>query len=204
MSNIDVLRKHYEPRLEKYSDNSKVLDWESGDAQLRRFLAFTDNVELSGRSVLDVGCGCGDLSALLKKTAADADYLGVDILEKMIERARTSYPDADFRCADIFSAEFNAEAELGRNIFDISYTSGIFNLNAGNNESFLRAAVPVLAGLSGEAFVFNLLDPSSPDRDDAYFYFAPEYAVELASAYAKSVEIIQGYLTNDYTLICRK
>ncbi|MBI9105944.1 MAG: class I SAM-dependent methyltransferase [Spirochaetales bacterium] len=204
MSRIDVLKKHYEPRLEKFSDNSKVLDWENEDAQYKRFIAMTDNLDLSGRSILDVGCGCGDLSAWLKKQNIDADYSGVDILEQMVLRAKNSYPGVVFYCADIFDSEFNCESELCRESFDVTFASGIFNLNAGNNEKFLRKAVPVLASMSNEAFVFNLLDPSSPDKDNNYFYFEPDEAIALASVYAKKIELIQGYLDNDYTLICIK
>ena len=52
--------------------------------------------------------------------------------------------------------------------------------------------------------MFNLLDPASPDRDDNYFYYEPEKAVELASEWAEDIQIIRGYLENDYTLICSK
>jgi SAM-dependent methyltransferase len=204
MSRIDVLKKHYEPRLDKYSDNSKVLDWENEDAQYKRFIAMTDNIDLSCRTVLDIGCGCGDLFDWFKKQNISAVYSGVDILDQMIARAKQSYPEAVFFCADIFDSEFNSEIELSRKTYDITFTSGIFNLDAGNNEVFLRKAVPVIASLSEEAFVFNLLDPSSPDKDDNYFYFEPDAAIELVSGYAEKIELIQGYLDNDYTLICRK
>ena len=88
--------------------------------------------------------------------------------------------------------------------FDITFTSGIFNLYAGNNEEFLKKAIPVLAGLADEAFVFNLLDPSSPDRDDNYFYYEPERAIKLAEPFSGEIKIVKGYLANDYTLICFK
>ncbi len=204
MSRIDVLKKHYEPRLAKYSDNSKVLDWENEDAQYKRFIAMTDNIDLTGRTVLDIGCGCGDLYDWLRKQKIDADYSGVDILQKMVVRAEETYPKAAFFCADIFDADFNCAGELCRERFDVTFTSGIFNLNAGNNEAFLRKAIPILAEISAEAFVFNLLDPASPNKDDDYFYFEPDAAIDLASEFAGKIELIQGYLDNDYTLICRK
>ncbi len=204
MSRIDVLKKHYEPRLEKYRDNSRVLDWESRDAQYKRFSALTDNLDLRGKSFLDIGCGCGDFFGLLGELGIKALYTGVDILEKMIDRAVECYPEADFCCADIFDKDFCAGKQFGCPVFDITYTSGIFNLNAGNNEKFLKKAVPVMARLADEAFAFNLLDPASPDRDERYFYYEPEKACRLAEPYSGSIKIIKGYLANDYTLICMK
>ncbi len=204
MNRIEVLKQHYEPRLEKFKDNSKVLDWESKDAQYSRFYAMIDNIDLNGRSILDVGCGCGDLFGLLNEIGLDISYTGVDILDKMVERALSSFSSADFRCSDIFGDSFEPYDEFGKHYFDIVFTSGIFNLNAGNNEEFLKKAVPVIASLSEYAFIFNLLDPDSPDRDDKYFYYEPEKAVELASEWAGEIKLIKGYLANDYTLICKK
>ena len=204
MSRLEILKKHYEPRIEKYSETSAVLDWESRDAQYKRFRAMTDNTEIDGRSLLDIGCGCGDLYGLIVEEKLEVDYTGVDILEKMIERASVEYPGGRFRTADIFSPGFKAADVLGSDSFDITYTSGIFNLNAGNNEAFLKKAIPVIAALSAEAFVFNLLDPSSPDRDDAYFYYAPDRAAALAEPFSTEISLIKGYLSNDYTLICKK
>ena len=204
MNRKDVLRKHYEPRIEKFRENSKVLDWESRDAQFRRFSAMTDNLDLNGKSILDVGCGCGDLYGMLKNKGMKVSYTGVDILEKMVQRAEECYPGTEFRCADIFQEDFCPENGLGCPRFDITYASGIFNLNAGNNEQFLKKAVPVLARLAEEIFVFNLLNPSSPDRDDRYFYYEPSKAIDLASEWVQDIEVIEGYLDNDYTLICRK
>jgi SAM-dependent methyltransferase len=204
MNRIEILKKHYEPRLEKYSENSKILDWENPGAQYKRFSALTDNYDLRGKSVLDVGCGCGDFYGWLDGCGISAGYYGVDILEKMVKKAAESYPEAEFHCADIFSPDFAVKDEFGLEQFDVTFTSGIFNLNAGNNAAFFRRAVPVLSALSKQAFVFNLLNPESPDKDERYFYVDPETAIDLASGYADKIEMVQGYLDNDYTLICRK
>ncbi|MDC7124774.1 MAG: class I SAM-dependent methyltransferase, partial [Spirochaetales bacterium] len=165
--------------------------------------ALTDNVNLDGKSILDVGCGCGDLYDLIKTDyKINSRYLGVYILEKMVKRAESEHEEASFFLADIFDDSFFAEDAFGCCNFDITFTSGIFNLQAGNNEDFLKKAIPILASLSTEAFVFNLLNPESPDPDNRYFYYAPEKAAELAEPFSKKIELIDGYLDNDYTLIC--
>jgi len=48
-----------------------------------------------GATVLDVGCGTGDLLAGLQPSRG----LGIDISPRMIDRARSKYPQLDFRCA---------------------------------------------------------------------------------------------------------
>ncbi|MCW8951170.1 MAG: bifunctional class I SAM-dependent methyltransferase/glycosyltransferase family 2 protein [Rhodospirillales bacterium] len=51
----------------------------------------------SGLRVLDLGCGTGHLLASLEPSHG----VGVDISEGMVERARESYPEMDFRVGDV-------------------------------------------------------------------------------------------------------
>jgi len=48
--------------------------------------------------VLDVGCGKGTITHLLKRR--NNHVVGIDMSETAIARARASYPDIEFRCAD--------------------------------------------------------------------------------------------------------
>lgn len=51
---------------------------------------------LDGLSILDVGCGYGDLTPHLPPSA---HYLGIDADEHMIDEARTLYPSRHFVCS---------------------------------------------------------------------------------------------------------
>ena len=62
-------------------------------------------------SILDIGCGKGAFTNLLKKNSAR--LLGVDISKTAIEKARGRYPDIDFRC---LTAE---QALNGNNMWDL-------------------------------------------------------------------------------------
>lgn len=52
------------------------------------------------QKVLDIGCGPGNSTAVLKERFPKADILGVDNSEDMIEKARESYPELNFRICD--------------------------------------------------------------------------------------------------------
>ena len=52
--------------------------------------------DLQGKSVLDVGCGYGDLIPFLPRCR----YVGVDPDQEVIETARSLHPGFDFRCTD--------------------------------------------------------------------------------------------------------
>ena len=64
-----------------------------------------DHVPLEGGSLLDVGCGLGDLYGFLKREGVACDYTGMDILPAMVEQARTSWPEGRFMVGDVRSED---------------------------------------------------------------------------------------------------
>ena len=53
------------------------------------------------KNILDIGCGPGNSTAVLKERFPGAGILGVDNSENMIDKAKASYPDLDFRICDV-------------------------------------------------------------------------------------------------------
>lgn len=51
--------------------------------------------------VLDIGCGPGNSTAVLRERYPHAKILGVDSSPVMIETARKTYPDIDFQLCDV-------------------------------------------------------------------------------------------------------
>ena len=51
--------------------------------------------------ILDIGCGPGNSTAVLRERYPHAKILGVDSSPVMIETARKTYPDIDFQLCDV-------------------------------------------------------------------------------------------------------
>ena len=201
MKKKEKIQDYYESKMGQGLPDYGVLGWESEKAQYLRFDMLTDNIPLEGRSLLDIGCGMGNLLEYIEGKNINVKYTGVDILDSMIEHARCKELKGDFQCADVFEG-----SPFPGNSFDVVYTSGIFNLNLGNNSDFLENALEKMLKLAREAVVFNLLHKDSPGREDKYFYYDPEEVKELLKKFAEidRVAIIQKYLNNDFTVICYK
>ena len=73
---------------------------------------------------LDVGCACGDFSAIFKTYNPAIDYTGVDIIERFVAIARSRYPGCRFELGDGVSLDFPD------NSFDLVHCSGILHLNS--------------------------------------------------------------------------
>ena len=199
MTREEKIRAYYEGRIADGHPNHKILDWASERSQRVRFEVLITNVDLAGASLLDVGCGLGDLWKLLKHRDIPVDYTGVDLSEKMVQAARDRHPDGRFECGDVFAADIFAPAG-----FDVVFCSGIFNLDLGNNTEFLPGAIARLLALVRRCVVFNLLDKRAALPFDRYFYFDHEQVPTMLSYLPCRTRIITGYLHNDFTVICEK
>ncbi len=199
MSREQDIRRHYETRLSADRENFDILNWASAESQRIRFAVLAENVDLRGKMLLDVGCGLGDLYAFCRERGIEPDYTGVDLSEKMVRAARRQNPAATFLCMDVFT-----DATFGPEQFDVVFCSGAFNLNLGNNRRFLLTALPRLVDLAREYAVFNLLHERTRCREDGYFYCNPEEVLKMLRNLPCESRLLDNYLQNDFTVICRK
>lgn len=71
------------------------------DERLRPALDLLARVpEIDPRSVIDLGCGAGNVTAIIHRRFPDADVLGIDSSADMLARARTAAPGCRFETGD--------------------------------------------------------------------------------------------------------
>lgn len=202
MQKYEIIKKFYESELKSDPKKFEVMGWESREAQFQRFSVLSSYRDIHNKKILDVGCGKGDLLEHFKEQNIDCNYTGVDILDSMIEIAKKEHPESEFHCADIFS---NHPFEY--NSFDIIYTSGIFNLNMGNNLGFIKSAIKTFYSLSKSTIVFNLLHKNSPNPEEKFFYVYPDQVIRMIEDLNLdfgSIQLVEHYLKNDFTIIISK
>lgn len=204
MDRLEIIKSYYEPNMGKDLPDYCILGWESEEAQHLRFGAVTSNLDLNGLKILDVGCGMGNFFEYLNRRNITVHYTGVDILQSMIECARMKNLGVKFYECDIFNEKF-----FENESFDLVFSSGIFNLNLGNNGEFLVKATELFLDLSSRIVAFNLLHEDSPDKEEGkYCYFNPDKVKksleECFSNRLNDIKIVSRYLKNDFTVICYK
>ena len=115
----EVVRFYDELLMTK--EGTEILGWSTKESQQIRFAALCGVADLDGRSVLDVGCGRGDLFGYLRDAGLRVDCRGVDIHEGLLDLARKTWPDGRFESRDILEGDAGKEA-------DYVLCSGLFNL----------------------------------------------------------------------------
>jgi SAM-dependent methyltransferase len=202
MTKSQRIRQHYQPRINAGRENYDVVDWGSHEAQQARFGVLAGNVPLERRTLLDVGCGLGDLRAYLKGRGISVDYCGVDILNEMTEAARKRNPDTRFVCEDIFTSKRGENSLVATENFDVVFCSGMLNLDMGNNTEFLPEALRRMLGLSREHMVVNLLHIRSEMKYPHCVYHDPDAIMKILEPMPCNARLIDNYLPNDFTVIC--
>ena len=203
----DRIRRHYAHRVIPGKAHFDILDWAGPETQVRRFEILAENVALAGRSLLDVGCGLGDLVSFLDRRGIDVNYTGVDVVEQMIARARELHPSRRFMCANFFnnpSALGGTEEKIKKfDLFNIVFCSGALNLDLGNNLEFVKTALVAMLCRTRESLVVNMLHARVPVGEPQYFAYDPDYILSILQPLCREVRLIDDYLPNDFTVIAK-
>jgi len=180
----EELLDFYTRHLKDFGDAPQAVRW-TPDGQLRRFktlLRIAGN--LSGKNVLDFGCGKGDLYGFMKEKGFSLRYCGIDINKNLIELARNKYPEAEFLVMDIEETDFNR-------YFDIMFVCGVFNLRIAGIEKSMKNILKQLFRLCTEALHVNLLTSYVPKKSVELFYVKPEEILNFTmSELSRSVALL--------------
>jgi SAM-dependent methyltransferase len=175
--------------LASHGETAKGVQWQSRHTQELRFevLCRLMPVDLSPLTVVDAGCGFGDLYRYLERHGRrPGRYIGLDAMEPMAEVARRR-TGCEIRVCDVLSARLPQA--------DVYVCSGAMNnLTRDETWSFIRRCFSA----SGQAFVFNLLKGN--DGPGSYNYQQPRDVRALAEELGARVRLEEGYLAGDFTM----
>jgi 2-polyprenyl-3-methyl-5-hydroxy-6-metoxy-1,4-benzoquinol methylase len=166
------LIEFYNRHLKDFGDKPQAVRW-TPEGQRRRFetlLAIAGDI--SGKTVLDFGCGKGDFCGFLKEKGVSTDYCGIDINDALISTAKIKYPEDEFIALDIDETAFNRT-------FDIVFVCGVFNLRIAGIEDSTKTLLKNLFSLCRKALHANLLTYYVPQRNVELFYVKPEEILEF-------------------------
>ncbi len=171
------------------------------EKQQIRFEALISQFDLENKSILEFGCGFGDINKILKDNYKSYQYLGVDLIEDFIKTGKKNYGTSNvkFLCGDFLNKNFDKK-------FDYVIESGIFNmkLKSMDNYYFIEKSIEKAFELCNEAIAFNFLTERVNFKDKDFYYINPEKVLEIAYRYSRRIVLKNDYLPFDYTVIIYK
>ena len=190
----------YEKAISKSSDSASAQLWASKNAQDVRFDQILLDVNFDNKSILDVGCGFGDILVPLAKIATNFRYTGVDMTPSMIKNAKQNHPDNEFIVGDYFAHPLSE-------LFDVIMCSGALNSNFENPFTYRTEALKTMFDHAREAVVFNMSgNHPQPDNKESFgvYYIDSLKILEFCLSLTSKVIFRHHYHSKDFTIVMFK
>ena len=193
---MDFIRR-YEKRLKETGYSPETLGWGTDGRQEVRFSVLADfALRDAGSSVLDVGCGFGDLYDFLTLNGWRGRYTGIDIVPGLLEVARERHPGIDVREVDI------TDPTVPFDEYDFAISSGAFNaaLPSGMNEAHVEAALKRMMQLSRQATCVDFLSSYVDFQKPGAHHTDPCWAFALAMRITRRVILRDDYMPYEFSM----
>ncbi|MCG3770531.1 MAG: hypothetical protein JW384_01681 [Nitrosomonadaceae bacterium] len=199
-NSLDIIaeqtRSRYSRRYREMGYNVKTLGWGTVEQQQLRFDRVLQAVDISGRHVLDIGCGFGDLLDYCNERGrVPAQYTGWDINPELVDEAVRRHQG---RAADFSVANLSERSEC-RAVADVGVMLGVLNFNLGDiydNLDYSRMMIEKAFKAVGETLVVDFLSTClTPGylKEDAVFYHDPEQMLSFALELTPDVTLLHDY-----------
>ena len=190
MNNLDFYKNAYK----KYGISARGLNWNSEESQRVRFevITYLFKDELSTCSVVDAGCGFGDLYFYWLELGLHVkSYTGIDSVKNSIQICTERLPKISFTCKDVLKDDLPYA--------DWYVASGTLNiLNDFQTWLFLEKILTH----SSKGIIFNILEGNK--KSENFNYQKKEDIIAYAKSKGFTCRVKSDYLENDITVEIRK
>jgi len=193
----DMTIRRYAERYGQYGYSPKTLGWDKGKQDVR-FHILTDGFDCRGKSMLDIGCGFGDLNLTLRaRCGQEYSYLGVDLVDTLLAEGRQRYENERVH----FTAGNFLELPLAGN-FDIGLASGVFNHRLAHSDSYtvIEATMAKAFGICREGIAFDFLSDKVDYQHEHTFHSSPERILAMAYHLSRNVVLRNDYMPFEFAV----
>ena len=195
---MEKVRRFFVNQLNIHGENSHAaLHWDSKESQLIRFYVLAMIADLNGHSVLDLGCGVGDMYRFFKDENIAVRYTGWDIAPEMVQAATRKYPEGSFDVKNIL-------IERTLPFYDYVLASGTMNIKISGHEEWAFEMVKKMFKIANIGVGFNMLNKKAAIEDGTFYAIEPEKMTALCRKITGNIEMRQDYLANDFTIYMYK
>ena len=192
----------------KYGDNIASVKSRNQKQQYVRFKYLINCINFKkNESLLDVGCGLGDLAGYLKKNKIECNYLGIDFVDNFINTASKKY-SKDQKTKFL---KMDIEKDAFPKNYDWLLLSGLFNDKDKNSYKFMIKIITKMFKASKKGIVFNNLTKYVDYENKTLFYTYPDkifrYCVTNLSRYIvlkTNYQTKKGTIPFEYTMAVYK
>jgi len=149
----------------------------------------------AGESVLDVGCGFGDLYGFLTAQGWTGRYVGIDFVSDLVVEGKKRFPDAELLVGDFEDHDFDEP-------FDYVIASGIFNfrLTQEDNWTYIVRTLEKMLALASSGVGVDFMTTWVDFQNPIAFHTDPCVLIQNVRNLTRRFVIRQDYMPYEYAL----
>ncbi|QUC64452.1 class I SAM-dependent methyltransferase [Nitrosopumilus sp. K4] len=187
---------YYQQLFDEYGVSPQSLGWGPNKGkQSIRFKILCQIGELSNTSILDVGCGFGDLFGYLRYQKIKVNYHGIDINKNLVNVGKIIYPSSSLECRDFEKKKFKKK-------FDWVLASGI--TSHGSTYPHLTSIMKEMFRICKKGFSINFVSDNVDYRTKDLFYSSSEKIISITKSISNRFILRHDYMPFEFTLYVYK
>jgi SAM-dependent methyltransferase len=202
-SKIDEISKmmieRYSSRYKEMGCDVKTLGWGSKQQQEYRFNQGVSSINFDEfKTILDIGCGFGDLFALLlAENKKISHYTGWDINKDLISEAKKIWEKVDV--SNSFEVINLANHTIDKPVADIGLMLGVLNLNFNDdydNYTYSKLFIQKAFSAVKEVLIVDFLSTNFTKdypKEEFVFYHDPIKMLEFALSITPNIVLKHNY-----------
>lgn len=198
---LERRKTEFEKNYSKYGDDTKSLNMRIIN-QYAGFISLLQHQPMTYKSILDIGCGLGDLNHYLAlEGIKDYTYLGVDIVPAFIEQAKYKYGNEriNFQTGNFIDDTYEQS-------FDYIIGNKLFyrKIKGMDTLTYVKQVIEQAYNLCNEAIMFNFLSDYAEIQYEENFYIKPEEILSLGYRFSKNIILRNDYSPFEFTILIFK
>jgi SAM-dependent methyltransferase len=190
-----VIHFHRHRIAEFGADSVRALGWVSEASQTNRFETIAQAADFNDSSVLDLGCGTGDLRAFLDTRFSGVSYLGIEQVPEFVAQARARYagdPRAAFELGD-FGSMILPRVDHVVACGSLSYRS--------SNPHHVYGAIARMFACAAQTVVFSVLDAAHFPEHPLLVGHPIDEIMAFCQKLSPRVSLVRGALPEAVTIV---
>ncbi len=193
--NLEDVKDFVNNRYGEHGRDLKSVGWGDSDSQNLRFETLVRDIEIIGKTFLDVGCGLADLLPfLVKKADKDFKYIGVDLSEKLICDCKKKYPTF----ADHFLVGSADKIDVPE--FDYAVVSGTLSYKFDGVTNYSKSLIGALFDKAKAGVLINCLSTRCDYQLPKNQHYDPLDILSWAFELSDDVNMFHDYPLFEFTV----
>ncbi|MCO4798662.1 MAG: class I SAM-dependent methyltransferase [Colwelliaceae bacterium] len=195
---INDLKAYYKNLLDQHGDSPLAVQHINSDSQYKRFeiLSAIDN---NAKSIIDLGCGLGDMYQYLQNNKYDGCYLGLDFLADFIKLANNKFDSSNNKNVNFQVCDLSKDDMPSG--YDYILLSGVFNNKMENNKEFMLNTLKKMFSSANKGIAFNAMSTYVDYQDEQLYYSDPLEVFDYCKRHLSSaVTLKHDYLVKSNSI----